>query len=467
MEASGVRQFPELSAQGRFVRRAIEAAVVNVILPRLAQAIAMSAMGGGTVTRDMAGRSMTYLQARTHYGVLDPAVLMNTLEPIWRAVLGDDDMKALNDLYARVIWIPDGEIDRMDKAAREYREIIGSPDPPPAGGGGAASPDDAQDAAGASCADDTSEEPTTQSLADAIEQACAQASSRQLEQLNEDVDLKELLAKAADDGDPATGGCGSGAPTGRMPNRGVDRPANADEVQQARRYATRLQQALTLATKQIDKRTPGGRFNTRAYVRGQAQRRLGQPVTAHPWRVTRHIKAPIEAPHVGLIIDTSGSMHSYEYALGPISWIVQEGLRAVDGRCAISLFGNGCELLSDGSKPLKLVPAIKTGGGTAFAGDAIELVCEHLEMDNPRRPRFLYILSDGGWWDSEAGIRRIHWLREHGVPTIHITIGALPPLSVDADRISLINDPADAMSIVAADTVGALMARARRSPSRL
>ena len=38
---------------------------------------------------------------------------------------------------------------------------------------------------------------------------------------------------------------------------------------------------------------------------------------------------------------------------------------------------------------------IRTGGGTAFAGDAIELVADKLEMTNPRRPRFVYVLSDG------------------------------------------------------------------------
>lgn len=459
MEATGVRQFPERSTQGRFVRRALEATAVNVILPRLAKEIALSAMAGGKVTRDMAGHSMTYLQARTHYGALDPAVLAGTLEPIWRAVLGDADMKALNDLYARVIWIPDGEIDRMDKAAREYREIIGPPDPPPsssrpqAGGASAAG-------GAATGGEDDSAEPTAQSLAAAIEEACDQATTAQLEQLNEDVDLKELLAKAADDADPTSGGSGTGAPTGRMPKRGVNRPPMADEVQHARRYANRLRQALTLGTKRIDKRTPGGRFNSRAYMRAQAQRKLGQRVTAKPWCVTRQVKAPIEAPHVGLIIDTSGSMGGYEYALGPISWIVQEGLRAVDGRCAISLFGNGCELLSDGSKPMSLVPGIKTGGGTAFAGDAIELVCEHLEMDSPRRPRFVYILSDGGWYDTQAGVQKIRWLADQGVPTIHLSIG-IEPLSVEADRICVLDDPADALDHMARDTVEALRAASR------
>ena len=248
-----------------------------------------------------------------------------------------------------------------------------------------------------------------------------------------------------------------------MPDRGVDRPPFPDEVQQARRYATRLRQAITQGTRQIDKRTPGGRFDGRAYARGQAQRATGRPVSSHPWQITRQVRAPIEAPHVGLVIDTSGSMGAYEYALGPIAWILTDGLRQIGGRCASALFGNGAELLADGAAPLALVPGIATGGGTAFAGDAIELVCEQLEMTNPRRPRFLYVLSDGGWADTQAGVQKIRWLAEHAVPTIHLSIG-IAPLSVECDRITVITDPADALDHVAADTVAAL--RAARAPRR-
>ena len=50
--------------------------------------------------------------------------------------------------------------------------------------------------------------------------------------------------------------CGTGLPTGRMPDRGVDRPPCPDEVQHARRYANRLRQAITHGTRQIDKRPP-------------------------------------------------------------------------------------------------------------------------------------------------------------------------------------------------------------------
>ena len=57
------------------MRRALQAAVVDVILPRFAEQILHAALAGEPLSRDMAGRAMVYLQARTHYGIVDRAVL--------------------------------------------------------------------------------------------------------------------------------------------------------------------------------------------------------------------------------------------------------------------------------------------------------------------------------------------------------------------------------------------------------
>jgi hypothetical protein len=466
MEAHGVRDFPPDTIRGRFVRRALQTAVTDVILPAFTRQVVELAAAGRPLTRDLAARATVYLHARTHYGIVDPAVL-DGLRELWRGVLGDQDLHALDDLYARVVWIPDGEIDRVDHAAREYRQIVGEPDEPPspAGGGQLDEPGDRgqEGDSGSGHGVDRHGRAGAESLADALERAIASARADQLEQLDEDVELQNVLADAAAGGKQANQlgtGRGTGLPTGRMPDRGVDRPPYPDEVQHARRYANRLRQAIIHGTRQIDKRTPGGRFDGRAYARGRAEHAVGRPVTTHPWRVTRQVRAPIQEPHIGLIIDTSGSMGGYDYALGPIAWILTDGLRQIGGRCATALFGNGVSLLADGSKPLAKVPGIRTGGGTAFAGDAIELVAEQLELTKPRRPRFVYVLSDGGWSDTRAGVERIRWLAEQGVPTIHLSIG-IAPLSVECDRITVITDPAQALDHIAADTVAALRSRRR------
>jgi hypothetical protein len=467
MKAHGVREFPRDSLRGRFVRRSLQAAVTDVILTAFAEQLLTAAVAGRPLTRDLAARATVYLQARTHYGIVDPAGLAE-LGEMWRAVLGEHDLRALDDLYASLVWIPDGELERLDEAAREYRRIVGEPDPQ-ISSGGTGEPGGSGEAAGEADpgegdGPDPGNGPGAESLADALERAIATARAGQLKQLDEDLDLGQVLENAAPSGERSSElgrGRGTGLPTGWLPDRGVDRPPYADEVQHARRYATRLRQAITQGTRQIDKRTPGGRFDGRAYARGRAEQAAGRPVTTHPWRVNRQVAAPIQEPHVGLIIDTSGSMSTYEYALGPIAWILTDGLRQIGGRCATALFGNSAALLADGTQPLPRVPGIRTGGGTAFAGDAIELVSDQLEMTNPRRPRFVYVISDGGWSDTRAGVARIRRLAELGVPTIHLSIG-IAPLSVECDRITVITDPAQALDHVAADTVAALAARQRR-----
>jgi hypothetical protein len=134
MEAHGVREFPADSLRGRFVRRALQVAVTDVILPAFAEQVMAAAVAGQPLTRDLAGRATVYLQARTRYRIVEPAML-DPLRAVWSAVLGEEDLKALDDLYARVVWIADGELDRLDEAARAYRQIVGAPDPPPTSGG--------------------------------------------------------------------------------------------------------------------------------------------------------------------------------------------------------------------------------------------------------------------------------------------------------------------------------------------
>jgi hypothetical protein len=466
MEATGVREFPETGRRGAFIRRALSAAVIDVIVPRLLEATIVEALVSTSVSRELCGRSMVYLQARTRYGVCDPGRL-GPLPTVWEQALGAGDIARLNDLFARLVWAKDGDNDALDHFAREYREIIGPPPPPPRGDSGQASQGSPatqtapRDGAADAATGEGNAGEAGPSLGDALDQALSDQREGQLEQLSEDIDLQELL-KTATTPAPALGRAGgTGRPTGRLPDRGVDRPPMADEVLMARQYARRMHQAREIGVKRIDKRTPGGRFDPRAHMRAHAQRTLGVPVSSHPWGITKIVTAPLQEPHVGLVIDTSGSMGSFAYALGPIAWVLSTGLREFGGRCAIALFGNGTELLADGSRPLTLVPGIKTGGGTAFAGDAVSLCAEHLEFDNPRRPRFLYCLSDGGWADAERGVAKIRELHDAGVPTIHLSIG-MPPLSVEASAIRVITDPADAFDHIAGDTVDALRAHRRR-----
>ena len=300
MEAHGVREFPPDSLRGRFVRRALQAAVIDVILPAFAeQVLAAGAPRAAADAATSPPARTVYLQARTHYGIVDHAVLDVAASRLAGGARRPATSTRSTTCTRGSIWIPDGELERLDDAAREYRRdrrrarghptptAAGEPAERPGDGRGSGAARRRRPARGADGGAGAG------SLADALEQAIANARADQLEQLDEDVDLQQVLARrrcARRRRRPKLGrGRGTGLPTGRMPDRGVDRPPYPDEVQHARRYANRLRQAITHGTRQIDKRTPGGRFDGRAYARGRAEQAAGRPVTTHPWRVTRQV----------------------------------------------------------------------------------------------------------------------------------------------------------------------------------
>ena len=130
MEAHGVREHPAGTLRGRFVRHALRAAVTDVILPAFAAA-------SSSPRRWPAGRSRaTWPGARPCICRRAPTTASSTppswtaLRHVWRQVLGDQDLHTLDELFSKLIWIPDGELEALDRAAREYRAIIGPPDPP-------------------------------------------------------------------------------------------------------------------------------------------------------------------------------------------------------------------------------------------------------------------------------------------------------------------------------------------------
>ena len=329
------------------------------------------------------------------------------LRALWGRVLGEADLRALDGLFARLIWIPDGSLDELDQAAREYRAIVGPPDPPHGDGAGAAP------AARRHARERHRLRPGRQRAGGGVAGRSARARPRRVARGPARTARRgprpaagaRAGGRRATPGRPDAAARGTGRPSGRMPDRGVDRPPVADEVAQARRYATRLRRALTAGTRRVDKRTPGGRFDGRAYTRapGAAPDRAARQHATRgrsPGSVTAPIRAAARrADHRHLRLDGRATSTRSGRSAGSSP----TALRQVGGRCATALFGNArraCSATARGRLPL--VPGIRTGGGTAFAGDAIELAAERLEMTNPRRPRFVYVLSDGGWADTQG-----------------------------------------------------------------
>jgi hypothetical protein len=309
MEATGCRAFPDSTRRGRFVRLALGAAVIDCIVPRFAAQLALTTITGQPVSRDLAGRALTYLHARAHYGVVDPSALA-ALEPIWRQVLGRKDVEALDDLYAQLIWVPDGENEPLSEWARRYRDIIGPPDDEPRAGS------DKGDIAGSST-------PGRGRRAPRRSARCARRSSARAARRGARGPARAARrgrrpgVDARARGHGHAGRIGHGLRYGRtdrtharprrrppaVPRRGARGPAPrpAPAARPPPRAATHRQAH------------PGGRFDGRTYTRARFERATGRPTTSHPWTITREITAPVQEPHALLVVDTSGSMLSIRY----------------------------------------------------------------------------------------------------------------------------------------------------------
>ena len=269
----------------------------------------------------------------------------------------------------------------------------------------------------------------------------------QLEQLDEDVDLSRCSSDAASataaPASVARGGRGTGLPTGRMPDRGVDRPPVP------RRGAARP--PLRQPAAPGDHRTARGRSTSAppagastaapTPAAGRSRPPAGRSA-AHPWRVTRQVQradpgAARRADHRHLRLDGRLRVRARPDRLDPHRRPAPDR-RALRDR-AVRQRRRRCSPTAPSR--CALVPGIRTGGGTAFAGDAIELVSRPARDDQPAPPPVRLRALRRRVGGHRAGVERIRWLAEHGVPTIHLAIG-IAPLSVECERITVITDPA-------------------------
>ena len=207
----------------------------------------VEALTAGAVSRDLAGRAMVYLKARCTTGCATrrdsgrspgcgrrssatatwPASM--TCSPGWSGprTATTTRLTATRASTGRSSALPHLHLPTAPAPAQVRRPLPGNAE-------------DAAAEANRTPATANDEDPTggdqvsPQSLGEALKQAVREQREGELEQLKEDVDLQTLLKAASKPEAPIGRGRGTGMPTGRLPDRGVDRPPMADEVQMAR-----------------------------------------------------------------------------------------------------------------------------------------------------------------------------------------------------------------------------------------
>ena len=383
MEAHGCREFPPTAAAGASCASRSRPRCSTASCPRFAAQLALAG-AGRAAGYARHGRPRDDLPARAHALRRRRARRARpAAADLARGARRRRHATALDDLYAQLIWVPDGENEPLSEWARRYRDIIGPPDPPTAATAARAT---ARAATAAAVRHPGRERrrrrpPDVGSLREALERACEQARDGQLEQLDEDADL---AAHARAGGRRRPGGRRAQGRRHRRADRPHARPRRRPPAvprrgprgQAARPAPAARPHARTAAHRQAHARRALRRPRLRARPLRARHRAPGElaPVDDHArdHRAARGAARAARRRHLGLDA-------AHEYALGPIVWIVTTAFRAIGGKVATVLFGNAAALLSDGTEPMANVPAIRVGGGTAFAGDAI--------VDRRRPPR--------------------------------------------------------------------------------
>ena len=184
--------------------------------------------------------------------------------------------------------------------------------------------------------------------------------------------------------------------------------------------AKTLRQARWRAPKKYTKHSkfPPGRLDTRAALTSAAQRDMGIPVTAEPFRQV--IRKKQEGPPVimGLMCDVSGSMQESSEPMGQFAWACSHAVPRAGGKFASVIFGHTVQALAAPGERLKQVPLFKANAGYENAGPAFASLGGGLQFfGRVEGVKVLIISSDGYWRNAQVrqGIEWIRQLEKHGV----------------------------------------------------
>lgn len=214
-----------------------------------------------------------------------------------------------------------------------------------------------------------------------------------------------------------SGGYGNEGLSGhRAPTAGERGQANA--LARALANAQHRERARTV----VPSATPPGRLRSSAAVRRSAQRAMGLPVTAEPWRriERRHVEAPPIT--VGIACDISGSMH---HAAGPVAtaaWAIAHAIHRNDGDAATVAYGNRVHpVVKPGENPRDVREFDATGGTEDFIG-AVRALDGALGLSGGVGVRMLVVVSDGHYTNRQKhdGAALVKRLLARGVKVLWI-----------------------------------------------
>ncbi|MGC4885750.1 VWA domain-containing protein [Micromonospora sp. DT227] len=202
--------------------------------------------------------------------------------------------------------------------------------------------------------------------------------------------------------------------------------------------------------------TPPGRLRTRHAITAKAQIAAGSMPTATPWQRRTQTPPPKPTLHLGVLVDTSGSMRSYAAPMSSAGWILAHA--AATNRSATTMIGFGTRatvLVPPRRPPTQVLQMSALGGTTAFL-DAVKIADQLLNLRQPGRVRMLAVVSDGDLPDLEPAQRLITTLHRTGCAVLWLRPADLAGHTFTHTTTLLVDNPIQAVDAIADTAVTAL-----------
>lgn len=454
-----------------------------------------------TAVRWQAAQAAVLTLGRADAGVLDPADVRKVVT-MCRNTLGREALTALRALWREALVLADGDATSLLGIAARWVDVVGVTDPrdvprPRCARGMADEAGSAAATSGHASSVESSDSPggegpaeggtpdggvpgdvlsaafqaamvtvadrgikaAAAQLADAAEAEAAHAA--EADRRAADERERDAADKAAAEVFHGYSASGTAAPIGKPREATSQERILANRTGEALRRAQFRERAVTVTATQ----EPPGRLSGRDAMLGAAQRALGMPVTAKPFRrlVRRHTPQPPLT--VGIMVDISGSMGWATKVMAAMAWVVAHAVAYVGGRSATVLFGQRVTALTMPGQVPAQVPSFVARDGCEMFTDAARALDGALRLTSARGARLLFVVSDGHFvapGEMKRAARMVNRLVTHGVIVLWLDLrrGGSSHTRVPAGAIPLaIADVADIPTQVESALVEALRAQ--------
>lgn len=353
-----------------------------------------SRVGGRPLSLKTAGRAAALILARADAGILDPddAGVMGTETEV-KAALGEVNFSLAKHIWQEALAVADDDAQRMLALGKRWIKITGD-----------SGDDSRRNHSGRSPLYDDLQQMVRDAQAEASGKAASGREERRV------VEASRKLARAAAERERA-------AQAGKtLFNSNVPlqyRRPEPDEIALARRLARDLQNAYIpeRVISRVPSRMPPGRVSMRAAMQAQAQRAMGQPVTAEPYtgRQRRHV--PVPPLKVGIVLDNSSSQDKPVAATVSGAYSLARATAMIpDATVAMATFGPDVWPVIRPRVKVDQVPVVHAHGSTYHFLKALDAVEGVLDLTRPGSARLLVVISDGDFSGGVDTVGRDAWL---------------------------------------------------------